>query len=667
MRDLVLHGDVYSALDSIDAPIATAVTSPPYWKQRDYGFEDQIGQEATPEAYIGRLVTVYRKLREKLRDDGIFFLNVGDKYESRYGKSHLLQIPYRLAYHMVKDGWLLEDNIIWYKPNHMPSSVKDRFSNTYEPIIVLAKSAKNIYKKDLGNVIKVPLQQTPWKHTAAFPEKLIEELLDRVRLKDDDVIVDPFGGTGTVADVVNKKRNQLFAKRLSSIMIEKGDDFVEIIKARAGITEVKRIADKRYDWAPVVEEGLPEVAPKVVARQKSGEVYIADTSKQFISALKGITTDEFKRRHREDALYFFGVKRWTLEDLYAISCIYKPGYVLRNMMVISGGKGWYPIFMFARDSTVVTYKFYLDRIRTDAKTKESRDWRKEDFVGLTVTEATKDDSQAGQVVKVLEKYDDGFPKAVVVQWNGHASVEVILHPQKNEMLMEGLTYRCPACSTELEQPFDPVEKNCCSACGRELWSDMGGLPRIEEPSETLTLFESFNASLPPGELVQIEALKRNKSTKSKFTELDRINWGASPGARKLMVGDYFTKMRLYRVDQPSVAQILSVLRKNKGLSLDDIAEKSPKSYRHTVGHWFRKDFGGSLPVPEDIPLLKGILRDHPLFDMLGKKVLKFQTVMASQKGKNPGDFHEFTDNSAVSDYLEALYLPSQQYRNNPSQ
>ena len=112
-----------------------------------------------------------------MKDDGVFFLNVGDKYLNKYGKSHLLQIPYRLAYHMVNDGWYLQDIIIWYKTNHMPSSVTDRFTNTYEPVFVFAKNKNNIYKNSQGTIFEIALQQTKWKHTAVYPEKLVLELL----------------------------------------------------------------------------------------------------------------------------------------------------------------------------------------------------------------------------------------------------------------------------------------------------------------------------------------------------------------------------------------------------------------------------------------------------------------------------------------------------------
>ena len=660
MRDIILHGDVYACLDHLeDNSIAVAVTSPPYWKQRDYGFEGQIGQENTPEEYIGKLVTVFGKLRQKMRDDGVFFLNVGDKYLHRYGKSHLLQIPYRLAHHMVKDGWHLEDIVIWYKPNHMPSPVKDRFTNTYEPILVFAKSKDNIYKKG-GSVIKIPLQQTPWKHTAVFPERFVEELLNRVNLNDGDLILDPFAGTGTVAVVVKKIRSGLFPKRIYSIMIEKGDVFIDIIKKRTGIKDVERVCDVYYKWNPVKEEKLPkEIEPKEIITDRHGEVFIANTSDEFLSALKGITTEKFKTFHREDALYFFGVKKWTIKDLYYVHSIFYEGYVLRNMLVISNGMKWYPVFMFARDVTRVEYKFYLDRVRIKTKTEGNRNWWREDFIGVKVRDISGKKTKEGRIVKIIERYGDGFPKIVVVQWNGYASIEFVLHPNEDEFIMEGLIFKCPKCKSKLDEPYDPVGENRCPSCGTLLWNSVETIPSIEEPGEIVDVIKKIeDANYNVGEVIKIEEFERRKKTKSKFVELERINWGASPGARKIMIGEYFTKMRLYRVDQPMVAQYLTILRKHRGLSIQDVVKRLPKSYRHTVGHWFRKDFGGSIPISEDIPLLKEIFGvEDNLLNVLERKALKFQTVKASIKGKNPGDFIEGLND--LIGYFRRLYTPSQ--------
>jgi hypothetical protein len=156
-------------------------------------------------------------------------------------------------------------------------------------------------------------------------------------------------------------------------------------------------------------------------------------------------------------------------------------------------------------------------------------------------------------------------------------------------------------------------------------------------------------------------IKRNRSL-SKFHFLDRINWGASPGARKLVEGEYFTKMRLYRIDQTIVAQYLTLLRKSKNMSIQDVINKFPKEYYHTVGHWFRKDFGGSIPIPEDIKLLKKVFNvQDGLFKVLERTALKFQTVKTSLKGKNPGDYIKDKNDEELITFLKKLYIPSNEY------
>ncbi len=659
-RDVLLHGDVYHALDRLeDNSIAVAVTSPPYYKQRDYGFEGQIGQEKTPEEYIGRLVKVFSKLKSKLRDDGIFFLNVGDKYMNKYGKSHLLQIPYRIAWHMVKDGWKLIDIIIWYKPNHMPSSVKDRLTNTYEPVLVFAKSEENIYVKE-SNVLKVPLQQTPWKHTAVFPEKLIEELLRRTRLEDGDLVLDPFAGTGTVGAVVKKMRNSLFGKKVYSILIEKGDQFIDIIKKRVGNVEVIEVEGDRWEWEAVKEDPLPDVEPTIIANDPFGEVFIAKDSEEFLKALVGVKTPKFKSFHREDALFFFGVKKWDLRSLYYPHKLIEMGYVLRNMIVVHRNGTWFPIFMFVRDTKRVQYRFYLDRVRVRPKFDENRDWWKEDFVGMRVVDITKKSKKGieGTVIKVLKRYNDGFPKLLAVKWGKEGSIELSIHPKMEEEIMEGVTFKCPRCGIVLNE-FEPYGVNKCPSCGLRLFTSRETLPLIEEPELVKEVIKDLeDTEFHIGEKVVIR--ERKRSVSSKFAELNRINWGQSPGARKAVLGEYFTKMRLYRIPQYIVAMYLDVLRRDKGLTLNDVVRRMPRGYEHTVGHWFRKDFGGSIPLPEDAKLLKEVLGEHKIFEIISRTALKFQTVKASNKGKNPGDFLELDEEELIS-WLRKLYIPAKEY------
>ena len=158
----------------------TCVTSPPYYKLRDYGCDGQIGLESTPEKYVDRLVGVFREVRRVLRDDGTLWLNIGDCYagSGKGAASHpdnaakykqgtnkgmvgarqtiktripkckpkdLIGIPWMVAFALRNDGWYLRQDIIWAKPNPMPESVKDRCTKSHEYIFLLSKSAKYYY------------------------------------------------------------------------------------------------------------------------------------------------------------------------------------------------------------------------------------------------------------------------------------------------------------------------------------------------------------------------------------------------------------------------------------------------------------------------------------------------------------------------------------------
>lgn len=665
MKDIILHGDVYACLNEINNnSIAVVITSPPYWQQRDYGFKDQIGQEETSQEYIGHLKEIFSKLKVKLRDDGIFFLNIGDKYLSQYGKSNLLLIPYRLAFHMVKDGWILEDIIIWYKPNHMPSSVKDRFTNTYEPVFVFSKNYNNIYRKQNKSILKINLQQTKWKHTAVFPEKLIEELLNKVVLKDGDKILDPFAGTGTVAVVVKKKRMELFGKKIFCIMIDKGQEFIDIIKKKTGIKSIKKINDFEYKWEFVKEERLSFNKYYIPYTKVYGEVYIGENSEEFISLLKGIKLNEFKDFYREDAVFFYGVKDWSLSDFYYFSRICDLGYVVRNIIIVSNNETWFPMFMFVNDNTRYSYKFYLDRVRIDVKTEENFDWNDFNFYGMLVRDITGKKSKEGMLIKILKRYNDGFPKFVEVRWNGTKSIDYVLHSDNDDLIREGLNFKCNNCEEVLIESFDLISENVCPSCKTTLWENIKSIPNIEEPKDVIRSFiELENIDTSYDEIYTIELMTKQESGKnSKFKDLDRINWGQSPGARKVMLGEYFTKMRLYRLEHPLVAQYLKLMKDSREMSIKKVTEAFPKSYKHTVGHWFRTDFGGSIPIPKDIERLQEIFNiKDDLLSALKRTALKLQIVKASIKGRNPGDYIEGLNDLEVVTYLNKLFLPSQEY------
>ena len=172
-KQRIIPGDCIAGLRTLPAAsVHCCVTSPPYWGLRDYGHDGQIGLEATPDAYVARMVEVFREVRRVLRDDGTLWLNLGDSYNGSGGQGtkpnimsesanagrggkpirydglkpkDLVGIPWRVAFALQADGWWLRQDIIWHKPNPMPESVRDRCTKAHEYVFLLTKSDRYFY------------------------------------------------------------------------------------------------------------------------------------------------------------------------------------------------------------------------------------------------------------------------------------------------------------------------------------------------------------------------------------------------------------------------------------------------------------------------------------------------------------------------------------------
>ena len=275
----------------------TCVTSPPYYGLRDYGHDGQIGLEATPEEYIAAMVEVFRCVWDVLEDDGTLWLNIGDSWASTaqgtfnapqqiakdnanvYANfrpkvglppKNLIGIPWRLAFALQADGWILRQDIIWHKPNPFPESVKDRCTKSHEYIFLLSKKQKYFYdcdaireksvaeydpnyvspKKDWaefggrrsrevsnngqseGWAIQNTAPQAPenginkrsvWTvntkpyagaHFAVFPQELIEPCI-LAGAPVGGIVLDPFMGSGTTAQVAQNLGRQYLGCELN--------------------------------------------------------------------------------------------------------------------------------------------------------------------------------------------------------------------------------------------------------------------------------------------------------------------------------------------------------------------------------------------------------------------------------------------------------------------
>ena len=153
-----------------DGFVDLVFTSPPYWGLRDYGVDGQIGFEDHPQKYIDKIVEVSRAVRRILKKSGSYYLVLGDTYCGTGAKrkidgsnwlqpKQLLLLPSRIAVALQGDGWVLRNDCIWYKPNHMPSSVKDRRTTSFEHVFHFVKSRRYYYDLDS---IRVPSHTTRW-------------------------------------------------------------------------------------------------------------------------------------------------------------------------------------------------------------------------------------------------------------------------------------------------------------------------------------------------------------------------------------------------------------------------------------------------------------------------------------------------------------------------
>jgi site-specific DNA-methyltransferase (cytosine-N4-specific) len=273
----LLLGDALEQLGTLpDGSVDCIVTSPPYFGLRDYGTPGQYGLEATPAEYVETMRSVFTEARRVLADDGTLWLNIGDSYAyppgsaGRQGKGqregraftaegrpgtravppkNLLGIPWRVAFALQDDGWILRSEIIWAKRNLMPEAVKDRPTRAHEQVFLFTKQPRYWYDADAireesssaaqdahnqryarqyqahtaraattgqpGNVNSVGIHSRPGKggrnarsvwtisqtpnpqaHFATFPLELPERCI-KAGCKPAGTVLDPFSGSGT--------------------------------------------------------------------------------------------------------------------------------------------------------------------------------------------------------------------------------------------------------------------------------------------------------------------------------------------------------------------------------------------------------------------------------------------------------------------------------------
>ena len=274
---MIIMGDCLKSISKIDqGSIQSVITSPPYWGLRNYDNENQLGQEDTPEEFVSKLVDIFSEIKKVLKDDGTVWVNIGDTYFGAKGGhfdsdnsittdntgieyrmkrqappkheylkvKDLVGVPWMFAVAMQKRGWYLRQDIIWHKPVPMPEAVNDRLQKSHEHIFLFSKKKKYYFNTEAIGVDRkegegwvrrhdvwdIPTSHFQGAHFAVFPEKL-PELCIKASTKENDIVLDPFMGSGTTAYV---------AQRLSRrwVGIELNPEYVKIINKRTAQQEL---------------------------------------------------------------------------------------------------------------------------------------------------------------------------------------------------------------------------------------------------------------------------------------------------------------------------------------------------------------------------------------------------------------------------------------------
>lgn len=296
----IIQGNSLSLLQEMPNDcVDCVITSPPYWNLRDYRVSGQIGSEASFLEYLTTLLSVFNEVKRVLKPTGTCFVNLGDVYggsgngisKSPGKRNHLstyantqsrllnstqfskclLLLPERFAISMIDSGWILRNQIIWHKPNQMPSGVTDRFVVDFEKVFFFVKQSINYFfnqqfepyttkinrwggerliaskassrdietnqntyrNRNLRPNPKGKSMRTVWSintepfrdaHFAVFPQNLVLRLV-KAGCPEKGIVLDPFIGAGTTA-LVAKKLNRHF------IGFDLNPDYVALARKR---------------------------------------------------------------------------------------------------------------------------------------------------------------------------------------------------------------------------------------------------------------------------------------------------------------------------------------------------------------------------------------------------------------------------------------------------
>jgi len=279
-------------------PLLTAtITSPPYAGQKDYGHPDQIGFGQPADEYFMDLRRIFRSLFTHTKPEGALWV-VADTLREKPadgGVWPLQMLPFQMANEASSVGWILRDVIVWIKDKTLPWSSRGRMRNEFEYVLFFVKSDKFKYHVDRlrapndlekwwvkyperynpqgkapANVWAVPIPvQGSWANTAIqhacpLPADLVERML-LLSTDEDDVVLDPFAGSGVViAEAKRLKRRGLGVELVERHVQAFHSTVLPEITERRGTDVLEEQRNRRQELAQTIENLRSVKYPKVL-------------------------------------------------------------------------------------------------------------------------------------------------------------------------------------------------------------------------------------------------------------------------------------------------------------------------------------------------------------------------------------------------------------------
>lgn len=257
MLDKIYNIDARKIVETIpnDVKVQTTITSPPYFDMKDYGCENQVGFGQTYEQYLHDLQAIFKQVLSVTKENGSLWIII-DTFKRN---NQVIPLPFDLSNKLNEIGWYLQEIIIWKKDKTVPWSTNGFMQRKFEYILFFSKTPDYKYNKDKVRIfdtqllkkwwVKYPERYNPkgkaldeiwefpipvqgsWgdkyiRHFCPLPKEMVATMIE-ISSQENDIVLDPFAGTGTVLSQSAYMHRNYLGFELNPSYIDKFNSYLQ--------------------------------------------------------------------------------------------------------------------------------------------------------------------------------------------------------------------------------------------------------------------------------------------------------------------------------------------------------------------------------------------------------------------------------------------------------